>query len=76
MLISEIVLLSSVFLWHLVVPLTAVPLFVRLMIVARAGKKFDEPGIVPLALFFDFFSPIINSLLYIGNFSRKPGRKI
>lgn len=76
MYISAIVLLSSMFLWQLVVPLTAVPLIVRLMIVARAGKKFDEPGIVPPALFFDFFSPVINSLLYIGNFSRKPGRKI
>jgi poly-beta-1,6-N-acetyl-D-glucosamine synthase len=69
--ISFVILLSSAFMWPYLLVVFGVRLIVQLTILILISKKLNEPGIAPLSLFFDIFSPLIYTAIYIS----KPGRK-
>jgi len=39
-------------------------------------RRLNEKGIVIISIFFDIFSPLINSSIYISGLLRKPGKNI
>jgi glycosyltransferase involved in cell wall biosynthesis len=64
---SIIILLSYLYLWPYVVAIFGIRLLVQILVFNSVRKKLNEPGIVIYSLFFDIFSPVINSLVYIAS---------
>jgi len=69
-----IILLSYCFLWPYVLGIFGLRLLVQVISLFLISRKLNEPGIVPVSLFFDIFSPLIYSILYIGKNGLKKGR--
>jgi cellulose synthase/poly-beta-1,6-N-acetylglucosamine synthase-like glycosyltransferase len=72
--VSAIVLLSFIFLWPWVLALFMLRLISQFLIFAGAAKKLNEPGLLGYLLFFDIFSPLINSIIYLSNTRNNPGK--
>jgi len=62
-----ITLLSFIFLWQYVLLVFVLRLITQVFVLAKAGKKLNEPGLVAYSLIFDIFSPVINSLIFLSN---------
>ena len=62
-----IVLLSFSFLWPFVLAVFALRLIVQIIVYSLVQKKLNEPGLTIYSIFFDIFSPVINSFVFIGN---------
>jgi cellulose synthase/poly-beta-1,6-N-acetylglucosamine synthase-like glycosyltransferase len=73
---SFIVLLSFTFLWPYVLGIFGARLIVQIIVFALVQKKLRESKLVVFSLFFDIFSPVINSLLYLSNRLNRPGKNI
>jgi len=71
-----IVLLSFTFLWPYVLGIFAVRLIVQTIVFALVQKKFKESRLVVYSLFFDIFSPVIYTLLFLSNRLNRPGKNI
>jgi glycosyltransferase involved in cell wall biosynthesis len=71
-----IVLLSLCFFWPLVSALFGLRLLMQIIIFTLVQKKLNEQGLIAYSLFFDIFSPVINSLLYLSNLRTRPGKRI
>jgi glycosyltransferase involved in cell wall biosynthesis len=71
---SFIVLLSFSFLWPFVLSTFALRLIAQTTVLVLIQKRLNEPGIATYSLIFDIFSPVINSILYLSNLSRRPGK--
>jgi len=69
-----IVLLSFTFLWPYVLAVFGIRLFTQIIIFALVQKKLNEPGLITYSLFFDIFSPVINSIVYLSNIRSRPGK--
>lgn len=65
--ITFIVLLSFSFLWPFVLAIFVLRLITQITISTLVQKKLNEPGLVSYSLFFDIFSPVINSIVFLGN---------
>lgn len=72
--ISFIILLSQLYFWPYVVAIFVIRLVVQIIVFKQVRKKLNEPGMVIYSLFFDIFSPLINSLVFIAG-SRKRSEK-
>ena len=70
-----ILLLSFTFLWPYVLAAFGVRLIVQVFVFILISKKLNEPGIILFSLFFDIFSPLIYTLIYLSNTFSKPGKK-
>jgi len=70
---SSIILLSYLFLWPYVVAIFGIRLLTQIIVFNKVSKKLNEPGIVIYSLFFDIFSPVINSLVFIAGSRNRPG---
>ena len=68
-----IVLLINKFLWPYVLGCFAIRLCVQLITLIPVGKKLNEQKIIFISLFFDVFSPIINSVFYLCKSGRNTG---
>ena len=66
-----VVLLLKLFMLPYVLICFVLRLCVQLITLIFVGKKLNEQKIVGISLFFDLFSPIINTVFYLC----KPGRK-
>ena len=69
-----IVLLSLKFLWPLVLVVFILRLITQFTVFALVQKKLNEPGLIIYSLFFDIFSPVINTIVYLSNILTRPGK--
>jgi glycosyltransferase involved in cell wall biosynthesis len=69
-----IVLLSFTFLWPYVLAVFGIRLLTQIIIFALVQKKLNESGLITYSLFFDIFSPVINSIVYLSNIRSRPGK--
>jgi len=72
--VSVAVLLSFTFLWPYVLAVFGLRLIIQIVVFILVSRKLNEPDIVPLSLFFDIFSPVIYSAIYISKPGSKSGR--
>lgn len=63
-----ILLVAWPYLLPFVLAIFGIRLLTQIIVFALAQKRFNEPGLLPFSIFFDFFSPFINSIIYISNF--------
>jgi glycosyltransferase involved in cell wall biosynthesis len=71
---SVAVLLSFTYLWPYVLAVFGLRLTIQIIVLVLVSRKLNEPGIVPISLFFDIFSPVIYSVIYISKPGSKSGR--
>jgi cellulose synthase/poly-beta-1,6-N-acetylglucosamine synthase-like glycosyltransferase len=71
--ISFIVLLSYIFLWPWVLAIFTLRLITQIIVFLLSQKKLNEPGLLGYLLFFDIFSPLMNSVIFISNTRSKSG---
>ena len=69
-----ILLLSFTFLWPYILAVFALRLITQIIVFALVHKKLNEPGILAYSLFFDIFSPLINSIVFLSNTRTKSGK--
>ncbi|MCX6321982.1 MAG: glycosyltransferase [Bacteroidia bacterium] len=69
-----IVLLSFTFLWPYVLAVFGIRLLIQIIIFALVQKNLNEPGLITYSLFFDIFSPVINSIVYLSNIRSRPDK--
>lgn len=72
--LSFVLLVCSEYLITFTVALFAVRLIVQTTIISLACRKLDEKGLTVYSLIFDIFSPLINGLIYLGNYINRPGK--
>jgi len=68
---SFILLLSFSFLWPYVLAIFTIRLFTQSIVLFLVEKKLNEPGLVAYSLFFDIFSPAINSIVFFGSIQNR-----
>ena len=71
---SFIVLLSFTFLWPWVLVIFALRLITQIVVFSLVQKKLNEPGLLGFLLFFDIFSPLINSIIFLSNRRNRSGK--
>jgi hypothetical protein len=69
-----IVLLSNSFLWPYVLAIFSLRLIIQITVLILVQKKLKEPGILIYSLFFDIFSPVINSIIFLNYARNRFGR--
>jgi glycosyltransferase involved in cell wall biosynthesis len=69
-----ILILSHLFLWPYAIAIFGIRLIVQTIVLNTVSKKLNEPGLVKYSLFFDIFSPFINSIVFIAG-SRNSSEK-
>jgi glycosyltransferase involved in cell wall biosynthesis len=62
-----IVLLSFTFLWPFVSAIFVLRLIIQIIVLALVQKKLNEPQLLIYSLFFDIFSPVINSIIFLSS---------
>jgi poly-beta-1,6-N-acetyl-D-glucosamine synthase len=72
--ITLIILLSFTYLWPYVIAVFIVRLITQIIIYSSVQEKLNEPGILAYSLFFDIFSPLINSIVFLSNTRTKSGK--
>jgi glycosyltransferase involved in cell wall biosynthesis len=68
------ILLSFAYLWPYVLAVFGSRLIVQLFVFILISRKLNEKGIVPFSLFFDIFSPLIYTVIYLTKTSGKSAR--
>jgi glycosyltransferase involved in cell wall biosynthesis len=71
--ITFIVLISNLFLWPWLSAVFVLRLICQIIVLALTQKKLNEPGLLFYSLFFDIFSPLINSIIFFSNRRRRSG---
>jgi cellulose synthase/poly-beta-1,6-N-acetylglucosamine synthase-like glycosyltransferase len=69
-----IALLSFSFLHPVVLAIFGLRLLTQIIVLILVQKKLNEPGLIAYSLIFDIFSPVINSIVYLGNFGNRSGK--
>jgi glycosyltransferase involved in cell wall biosynthesis len=64
-----ITLISFNFLWPYTLAVFLIRLLTYLIIIGAAQKRFNEKGLQVYSLFFDIFSPLLNGIVHLSNFS-------
>jgi glycosyltransferase involved in cell wall biosynthesis len=67
-----ILLLSFSFLWPFVLGVFSLRLIAQIVVFVLVQKKLNEPGLLKYSIFFDIFSPVINSLVFLGSRKKRP----
>jgi glycosyltransferase involved in cell wall biosynthesis len=70
-----IILLSYTFLWPYVLAIFTLRLIIMSTVFSLVSKKLNEPGLASYSLFFDIFSPAINTILLSGSLRNRSGKK-
>jgi glycosyltransferase involved in cell wall biosynthesis len=69
-----VISLSDLFLWPYVAAIFGIRLLVQTIVLNTVSKKLNEPGLVIYSLFFDIFSPVINSLVFTAGSRNRSGK--
>jgi cellulose synthase/poly-beta-1,6-N-acetylglucosamine synthase-like glycosyltransferase len=69
-----IILLSFTYLWPWVLAIFLARLITQISVFPSIQKKLNEPGLFGYLIFFDIFSPFINSIIYLSSTRSKPGK--
>ncbi|OFY64228.1 MAG: hypothetical protein A2V64_03420 [Bacteroidetes bacterium RBG_13_43_22] len=73
---SFIILLSYLFLWPYVLIIFGLRLVIQIMVLGFGQKRLNEHGLAVYSLFFDIFSPVINSIIYLNNMLTRPTKNL
>jgi biofilm PGA synthesis N-glycosyltransferase PgaC len=65
--ISFTILLFKLFIWPFVLTIFGIRLITLIVVFTLVSKRLNEPGLLAYSLFFDIFSPIINTIVYLSN---------
>jgi len=66
-----IVLIPSMYLWQYLLMIFVVRLIVQVIILVRGQKRLCESGLIGYSLFFDIFSPVLNTVVYLSKKQRR-----
>jgi biofilm PGA synthesis N-glycosyltransferase PgaC len=69
-----IVLLLFSFLLPVVLAIFVIRLIAQIIVLILTQKRLNEPGLLAYSLIFDIFSPVINSIIFLGNFGNRSGK--
>jgi len=70
-----VILLSFTFMWPYVLAIFGLRFITFITVFLLVSKKLNEPGLASYSLFFDIFSPVINTILFLGSMRNKSGHK-
>jgi cellulose synthase/poly-beta-1,6-N-acetylglucosamine synthase-like glycosyltransferase len=71
-----IILLSFSFFWPLVVAIFGTRLITQIIVFILVQKRLNEPRLLAYSLIFDIFSPVINSIVFLGNLVKRSGNNV
>jgi biofilm PGA synthesis N-glycosyltransferase PgaC len=69
-----ILLLCYTFLWPFVLTVFGLRLATQIIVLTLVTKKLNEPGLIIYSLFFDIFSPVINSIVFLSSTRSRSGK--
>jgi glycosyltransferase involved in cell wall biosynthesis len=69
-----VVLLSFTFMWPFVLGIFGLRLATMSTVLFLVSGKLNEPRLVFYSLFFDIFSPVINSVIFLGSMQNRSGK--
>jgi len=72
---TSVILLSYGFIWPYVLAILGLRLITIISVFILVSKKLNEPGLASYLLFFDIFSPAINTILLSGSLRNRSGKK-
>ncbi len=72
--ISFIILIIPLFLWQATVAIFGLRIISQITVLIPGQKRLNERGIAVYSLFFDIFSPVINSVIYFSNTTSRSGK--
>lgn len=72
--ISFIILIIPLFLWQFTVAIFGIRFISQIAVLIPGQKRLNEKGIAGYSLFFDIFSPVINSVIYFCNTISRSGK--
>ncbi len=72
--IMFIILIIPLNLWQVIAAVFGLRLIVQIIVMIKAQKILNEKGIAGFSLFFDIFSPVINSVIFLSNTITRPGK--
>jgi glycosyltransferase involved in cell wall biosynthesis len=64
---SLILLLVFLYLWPWVIGVFVARLATQIIVISLTQKKLNEPRLLGYIIFFDIFSPVINSIVFLSN---------
>ncbi len=71
---SFAVLAANKFMLQVTIPVFGARMAVHQAVYTLGSLKLKEKGIAAVSIFFDIFSPVINSIVYISGLLSKPGK--
>jgi len=71
-----ILLLSFSFFWIFVLAIFVTRLITQIIVFNLVQKRLNEPRLLAYSLIFDIFSPLINSIVYLGNFGKRSDNNV
>jgi len=71
--VTFIVLISNIFLWPWVAAVFVIRIISQIIVFTQVQKKLNEPELLFYLLFFDIFSPILNSIIFLSSTWRRSG---
>ena len=72
--ISFIILIIPLYLWQITIPIFVLRLISQVTVLIQGQKRLNERGIAGYSLFFDIFSPVINSVIFLSNTTSRSGK--
>jgi cellulose synthase/poly-beta-1,6-N-acetylglucosamine synthase-like glycosyltransferase len=69
-----ILLLIFNFLWPVVLAIFGIRLILQIVVISRIQKRLNEPGMLVYSLIFDIISPLLNSIIFLGNFGNRSAK--
>ncbi len=74
--LSFVLLVSFKFLWPYVIAVFVTRLVIQIMVLALVQKKLNERSLLKYSIFFDIFSPVINSLVLLSSKRKRSSKNI
>ena len=72
--ISFIILIIPLYLWQITAAIFGLRLISQVTVLIQGQKRLNEKGIAGYSLFFDIFSPVINSVIFLSNTTTRSGK--
>ncbi|HOB83056.1 MAG TPA: glycosyltransferase [Bacteroidales bacterium] len=72
--ISFIILMIPLFLWQVTAAIFGIRFISQIIVLVQGQKILNEKGIAGYSLFFDIFSPVINSVIFVSNTISRSGK--
>ena len=72
--ISFIILIIPLYLWQITIAIFILRLISQVTVLIQGQKRLNEKGIAGYSLFFDIFSPVINSVIFLSNTTSRSGK--